>query len=91
MEWLVDNVRGLPVIVAPVIASDKNGVEKLYVSDISSCNSTVYKQNRSVELFARTIDQIAIDEHLPLWILLRWMPRSQAENITGRNQDTDEQ
>ena len=65
VEWLVDNVRGLPVIVAPVIASDKNGVEKLYVSDISSCNSTVYKQNRSVELFARTIDQIAIDEHLP--------------------------
>jgi FkbM family methyltransferase len=64
-KWLVGNIEGLPVAVVPVVVSDKNGTEKFYVSNVTSCNSIVYKQSKSIELPSRTIDQIVVDEHLP--------------------------
>ena len=64
-KWLGKNVEGLNITVLPWVVSDRNGTEKLYVSNVTSCNSIVYKQAKSIDVEAKTIDQIAIDEKLP--------------------------
>lgn len=65
VKWLADNVAGLPVVVLPIVASDKNGTERLYISKATTCSSLIMKQEKYVDVEAKTIDRIVIDEKLP--------------------------
>lgn len=63
-HWLYNNTGGLPVKVLPWIVSDKDGHERLYLSQATTCNSIVAKQEISLMLPCRTIDTIVAEENL---------------------------
>ena len=58
-SWLQANTNKLPVTLVKCAAAEYVGEKTLYLSDTSSCHSTCYKQARSIEVPAKTLDRIA--------------------------------